>query len=397
MRPMRVQLWSIYYAPEPTGIAPVSTVLAKTLKDLGHDVDVVAAFPHYPQPIWPHPRRPYREQIDGIRVTRLPLWVGRSSPAQRLRQELSFAAAQFAALPVLGHPDVMVAASPSFPALLPAIANARLRRIPWVLWLHDILPDGAAATGLVEEGPVLRWARRLERLAYQEANRIAVLSRAFVRNLEAKGVPREKIDLIYDPATRVPDSSRHSVLRPPARRLLSMGNIGLSQSLDEVVRAFEAEPTVNGDVDFVITGSGVGAQDVARQIRTERVDMKGLVSSDELEVELQQATIGLVSQKHGGGEFNIPSKIMNFMMYGLPVLAFVDPQSEVAHIVERSGGGWVIDNADADVFPDTLAKLFERSDDIAARGEAAKEYALKHFTVGAFAERFTDVLAAVSV
>ena len=58
---MRVQLWSYNYAPEATGIAPVSEVWAKAMRELGHDIDVVAAFPHYPEPRWEHPRRPYRE------------------------------------------------------------------------------------------------------------------------------------------------------------------------------------------------------------------------------------------------------------------------------------------------------------------------------------------------
>ena len=48
-------------------------------------------------------------------------------PAQRYRQELSFMLSQIAATPFLRRPDVLVSASPSFPALLPAMLNARLR------------------------------------------------------------------------------------------------------------------------------------------------------------------------------------------------------------------------------------------------------------------------------
>ena len=84
---------------------------------------------------------------------------------------------QFAALPTLSRPDVLVSASPSFPALFPAMLNARMRRTPWVIWLHDILPDGAASSGIVDEGSlVIRAARRLEHAAYREADRIVVLS-----------------------------------------------------------------------------------------------------------------------------------------------------------------------------------------------------------------------------
>ncbi len=80
--------------------------------------------------------------------------------------------------------------------------NARLRRTPWVLWLQDILPDGAAVTGILDEGTVLRLARRLERTAYNSAARIVVVSDSFAENLRAKGVPDAKITRIYNPATR---------------------------------------------------------------------------------------------------------------------------------------------------------------------------------------------------
>jgi len=402
---MRLQLWSCNYAPEVTGIAPVSEVWARAMRDRGHDVEVVAAFPHYPEPLWEHPRRPYREVRDGIPVTRLPLWAGRGSAAQRIRQELTFAAAQTAAIPALRRPDVQVAVSPSFPALLPAIVNARVRRIPWLLWLHDILPDGAAATGLVGDGPVLRAARALERLAYREADSIVVLSQAFTRNLEAKGVPASKIELIYDPATRVPQRNGSAAgetstngangSRPAAGspvRLLSMGNIGFSQGLAEVVRAFESEPELNSDVRLVITGSGVAAPDAAGEVRTPRVEMPGLVSSERLERELQSATLALVTQKHGGEEFNIPSKLMNFMAYGLPVVASVDPGSEVARLVRSSAGGWVVDNADPAEFPRALRRIVESRGEIAERAAAAREFASRHFDLDAFADHFDAVL-----
>src|SRR3954447_93241 len=210
---MHIHLWSYNYDPEPTGIAPVSKVLAEGLRERGHTVEVVAAHPHYPEPRWGTRLAPYREARNGIPVIRLPLWIGRESAGERYRQELSFMLAQTIAAPALGSPDVLVSASPSFPALLPAMLNAGARRTPWVLWLHDILPDGAAATGLVEEGAVLRAARRLERAAYRRADRIVVLSRAFTANLTAKGVPENKIDLIYDPATRLP--RRNAAVRRP--------------------------------------------------------------------------------------------------------------------------------------------------------------------------------------
>ena len=393
---MRIQLWSYNYAPEPSGIGPVSTTLARALQERGHDVHVVAAHPHYPAPVWGKRRLPYREQRDSIDVLRLPLWVGRSTAAQRYRQELTFLAAQFAALPALRRPDVSIVVSPSFPALLPAIVSHRLRRAPWVLWLHDMLPDGATATGLVDEGGlVLAASRRLESAAYKHASLIVALSTAFERNLLKKHVPGDKVRVIYDPATRQPR-------RPislgddavPARpwRVLSMGNIGHSQGLAPLVEAFEASDLSADDVVLRLTGVGVAADDVRDKVRTDRVQMLGMLSDDALEDELLATTIAFVSQHHTGSEFNIPSKIMNFMAYGLPVLAAVNPASEVAKIVEESGGGWVVDSSHVELFPQKVAELLNRPGEVRERARAAARYGGEHFTVSMFGERFEKVL-----
>lgn len=394
---LNVQLWSYNYDPEPTGIGPVSRAWAEGLRDRGHQVEVIAAHPHYPEPVWGSRVLPYRETRDGIPVLRLPLWIGRNTAVERYRQELSFMSAQFAALPALHRPDVLVSASPSFPALLPAIVNARVRRTPWVLWLHDILPDGAASSGIVDEGSfVIRASRRLESAAYRHADRIVVLSQAFTDNLTGKGVPEAKIQLIYDPATRVPQSepSFESQSEPP--QLLSMGNIGYSQGLAPLVAAFErSDALADTPVRFVITGNGMAAEDTRSEIRSDRVEMPGVVDDERLEAELQSATVAFVSQRHEGAEFNIPSKIMNFMAYGLPILAAVNPGGEVARIVEQADAGWVVDSSDPDSFPRKLAEILQSPAEITARGRAAYQYAQRHFTQAGFAERFDDSLVEV--
>ncbi len=391
---LRIQLWSYNFDPEPTGIGIVSTVWAHGLRDRGHEVEVVAAHPHYPEPRWGTRRLPYREVREGLRTLRLPLWIGRASAAERYRQELTFMAAQAAATPFLSRPDVLVSASPSFPALLPAVANVRARRIPWVLWLHDLLPDGATATGLVDDsGTVIKLARRLERAAYDTADRIVVLSRAFTENLVAKGVPEDKIELIYDPATRVP----HKLGRPGGRdrlRILSMGNIGHSQGLTALVQAFEAEPRLSADL--VITGTGVAAAEAQAQVRTDRVRMLGVVDDASLERELAEADLAFVSQCYEGSEFNIPSKLMNFMNYGLPILAAVNPGGEVARIVRESGAGWVVDSSDPVGFPREVARIAQSNGEIRERAASARGYAQQHFTQTGFAERFERTLVSVA-
>jgi colanic acid biosynthesis glycosyl transferase WcaI len=393
---MRIQLWSYNYDPEPTGIAPISTVWAETMAARGHDVDVVAAHPHYPKPVWGNRVKPYRETRNAIPVLRLPLWIGRATGRERMRQEVSFMLSQTAALPALGRPDVVVAVSPSFPALLPAMLNGRLRRVPWVLWLQDILPDGAASTGLVESGPVLEAARRFERAAYREANRVVVISESFEENLRAKDVPAGKVARIYNFATR-PVRRRPERDRFASPLVLNMGNVGFSQGLAPLVAAFErSEEMARRGVRFTMAGDGVAADSVRAEIRGDRVQLTGVLDSDALEDQLQAATVALVSQHYEGAEFNVPSKLQNFMAYGLPVIASVRHDSEVARIIESSGGGWVVDSSDPDAFPRKVAEVLDDPAEAARRGEASLRFAADHFTPEGSAERFEAVFAAVT-
>jgi colanic acid biosynthesis glycosyl transferase WcaI len=394
-----LQLWSYNYDPEPTGIAPVSTTLAKGLRDIGWRVEVIAAHPHYPEPAWGKRLAPYRERRDDIDVVRLPLWIGRETPSQRIRQELSYAAALQAASPVLGRPmlsraDAMLVVSPSFPALVPAMVNARLRRRPWILWLHDLLPDGAGATRQIDDqGTIMRWSRRLERAAYRSADRIVALSQPFVDNLTSKGVPLAKISLIYNPTTRgFPDVvERGASNGRPA--ILCMGNIGHTQGLPPLVRAFEESAL---DARLVITGTGVAASDVAAEVRSGRVELRGLVGDDELERELRTARLGLVTQRYEGTEFNLPSKVMNYMAYGLPVVAAVNPRSEAARLITEAGAGWVVDSSRPDDFPKAVAAAFADPAQLDARGAAGRAYALQRFSPGVFAAEFDRLLTAAT-
>lgn len=401
----RVQLWSANFAPEPTGIAPVSTVLADELSGRGWAVDVVANHPHYPDPRWGTRRWPYRQRRGDVRLLRLPLLVGRETGKQRMLQEMSIVSSYMAATPILGRPllgkpDVMLVVSPPFPALMAAVINGRLRGVPWVYWMHDLLPDGAVTTGLVDEdSAVMRASRWLERTAYAECESVAVLSQAFADNVIEKGVSHEKVDLIYDPATRPfpelsPDelgSEREEV------KVLSMGNIGLTQGLTPLVAAWErSEEVAKRNLKLVVTGNGIAADEARAEVRSDRVEFLGLVSDERLEEELRSATLALVSQSYTGAEFNLPSKLMNFMAYGLPIVAAVHPDGETARLVEKAEAGWVSDSSDPDLFPRTVNSALDDAEDLRRRAQAARSYAQENFSREAFAGSFDRLLRRVS-
>lgn len=369
-------------------MGPIAALWARTMCDRGHTVEVVTGHPHYPGRLWGRPRRPYREVRDGIRITRLPLWIGHASGAQRIREEMTYAASAALVAPFAGEADAIVAVSPSFLGLFPVIVNARLRRTPWILWLQDILPDGASTTGLLESVTALRAARSLEQTVYRAASSIVVISDTFAENLRGKGVPDAKLTRIYNPATRgFSDPLKSSRFRPSS--ILYMGNIGFSQGLVEVVRAFEAS---NGEFRLIITGTGELEAAVRAEAKSDRVAVLGLVPAERLERELARASLALVSQRPDVEEFNVPSRLMTLMARGIPILASVRPGSEVARLVASSGGGWVTPADHPEEAADLAPQILRNPSELERRGAAAAAFAEQHFSPDALGMDFERLL-----
>lgn len=395
---MRIQLWSSNYAPEPTGIAPLATVWARGLRERGHEVTVLAAHAHYPTPVWERPSRPTRENHDGVDVLRVPLRVGRGSAKDRMLQDATFSAACAVASPLLPTADVVVAATPSFPALGLAAVHARVRRTPFVVRIHDILPDGAVATGLMGEGRLLDAMRLYERRSYAVAERVVVISRAARANILSKGVPDERVVHIPDSATgdvaeqpQVDGDADHPVV-------FTMGNIGLTQNLEAVVRAFQADARLAElGAELVIAGDGVEGDAVRAAITTDRVRVTGILGPDALEREARRATVALVSQTSPTVEFNMPSKLMNFLARGLAVVAAVRDDSEVDHVVRGAGAGTVVrQDRIADDLGPALVQSIEDREMRRSQAEASLRCARETFAADRVLDRWESLLVDVA-
>ncbi|MEZ5062912.1 MAG: glycosyltransferase family 4 protein [Solirubrobacterales bacterium] len=388
---MKVHLWSMYYDPVPMGIGPVSAMLARQLAARGNEVTVVASHPHYPSPAWGTSLRPRRIVRDGIDVIELPVYTRRSKGWQRMLCEVTYGAGQTAAALAPFKADVVVVALPSLMAVPGAALYARMHRVPWVAWLHDIVSSAAAATGLMEEGAALKAVRRLERFAFSDSDRVITISNSFSRQLIESGVPSEKVERIYG-GTSLEMGSRRTA-QPAAPTVIVIGNIGLTQNLAELARAFQrSRPLREAGAEMRVTGDGVEAPSVREVAAGGHVEMLGVVSREQLVAELDDARIAIVSQHPDVRDFNLPSKITTYMARGVPVLAVVNPETEAAEIVRASGGGWVCDSRDLDGACARLAELLADDEALARASDAGLAFAAEHFEASAVAARFEQAL-----
>lgn len=127
-------------------------------------------------------------------------------------------------------------------------------------------------------------------------------------------------------------------------------------------------------------------------IRTDRVKMLGVRGSTELKANIAHSHLGAVIQACAGSEFNVPSKIMNYLAVGLRIVASVNPESEAASTVREAGAGWIADSAKPADFAGSVVEALSDPDELTKRGEAGASFAPANLTPDVLADKFEEAI-----
>jgi colanic acid biosynthesis glycosyl transferase WcaI len=152
------------------------------------------------------------------------------------------------------------------------------------------------------------------------------------------------------------------------------GNVGYSQALMPMLKAAAAladEP----DLVFVVNGGGVARGELEHQARgLPNVRFVDMQPADRLAEVLAAADVHLVPLKRGLAHASVPSKTYSILAAGRPLLASVDPDSEVARLVERAGCGIAVPPEDAESIAKAVRRLIESPETMRIMGEAARHF-----------------------
>jgi glycosyltransferase involved in cell wall biosynthesis len=280
----------------------------------------------------------------------------------------SFAvAASFGALRLLGSSDLNVVYASPATAAAPALVAKLRHGVPYVLVVQDVWPDSVFAAGFLTEGPIHRtahdWLSTFVNSVYRHASHIVVISEGMRRLLISRGVPAERLTVIYNWAS---EQDGLSPLTFPNRskveplHLMYAGNVGAPQGLDNVIRALARVPREK--FHFTIVGGGSGLQSLRELVRREglsNVDFKEPVSPSALRQLQAGAHVHLVSLIDDPlFRVTIPSKLQELMNSGVAILA-VAP-GEVADLVSQAAAGLAVTPGDDSTLADALMDLSDR-------------------------------------
>lgn len=276
----------------------------------------------------------------------------------------------------------------------------KLKHIPFVYNLQDIFPDSLVGTGLAKkDGLLWKIGRVIENFTYRNADKIIVISEDFKRNIMAKGVPEEKIEVIYnwvDEKAVLPVAKEDNPLFEEfglSREKFTVvyaGNLGNAQNISIILDSAAQLP----NIQFAMFGTGGLENEVLERIAKEKLANVHLNPLQPYERVSQVYSLGdvcVVSCKEGLGGSAMPSKTWTIMSCGRPVVASFD-EGELKTIIEKNDCGMFTKAGDIDAFVGAIKQLASQKERCAEMGRNGREFILHNLTKEVGTRKYVDVI-----
>jgi len=390
---------SAVFPPEPVVSAQTSAQIVDALVRRQHQVTVIAPFPSKPAgKLYPGYRRRLFQREgapQGFDVIRC---FSTLAPESRLRtrlvENLTFGMTSSWAVLRAKRPDVIYANSWPIIATGLLALTARLYKIPLVISVQDVYPESIISQQRAQaNGWPVRLMRRMDTAIARSCHAIIVIADRFAclyRN--DRRVPSERVHCIpnwIDSQSVVVDDPRAAQFRerlgiPPQAVVVAYGgNVGMAAGVETVVESFSGQKDTN-DLYLVIAGEGsqlTACQMLAVKTNNPRIKFYTPWPKDETSMLLSAADVLILPTRGQQSLASVPSKLITYMLAARPVIALALRGSDVAEVIGQSGCGWLVE-------PDQPAQLAAKlrevmslpTEERAKRGQAGRDYALKHFT-----------------
>ena len=283
---------------------------------------------------------------------------------------------------------IYVCSTPPIQGALAAIIK-KIKHIPFIYNLQDIFPDSLIGAGFAKKGSILwKIGRIIENFTYKNADKIIVISEDFKKNIIQKGVPENKIKVIYNwiDAEKVVPINREN---NPLFEELSLdktffyvvyaGNLGHAQNVEVMLDAAKVLAMRNS-IYFLIFGSG-GYENEYRKMITERkltnISIFPIQPIEKVSYVYSLGDVGIVSCKKGLGGSAMPSKTWSILAAGRPVIANLD-KNEIKDILLNNNCGLFTEAGNLNSFVDAILSFYDNPEMCKLYGKNGRNFVLKH-------------------
>lgn len=410
---MRILYLSAYNKPEQTASSHLSDDRNNAFADAGFYMEVYTPTPCRgvaSEVRKEYCKKKYRKESmyrGYMTLYRFPLFVERKNPLMRAFRYLCCWCVQFwKGLHAKDIDLIYLASTPPIQGALGAILK-KIKKIPFVYNLQDIFPDSLVGTGLVKKGGLIwKIGRMIEDFTYKHADKIIVISEDFKRNIMAKGVPEEKIVVVYN---WVDQNTVKNIERKDNKLfdkyyldrnkffITYSGNIGLTQNMDlllDVAKSLED----NAEIQFVLIGEGVykgRVKEIISHNNIKNVTLLPFQPYEDISHVFSLGDVGIIISKPGVGENSVPSKTWSIMSASRPVLANFD-ENEIKTILSENECGVFTKAGDKQAFTDAILELYRNREMCQKYGENGRRFVMENLTREIGTQKYVDVIKSVA-
>jgi colanic acid biosynthesis glycosyl transferase WcaI len=366
---MKILICGINYAPDLTGIGKYTGEMGSWLAKNGHTVEVITGMPYYPQ--WEvsssyKKRWWHRENVDGVKVYRCPLYVPKKvTSVKRILHEFSFV---LSTLPIWIKKlfsrkyDVVISVSPPFHLGIVPLLYSKIRSTKIITHIQDLQVDVAKELRMINNPRLLNTMFAMERMILKGSSAVSTISKVMLKKIEDKGIassncllfPNWVDENIIQPVAKKDSLRREFGLSQEDKVILYSGNLGEKQGLENIIEAAKHFRD-NNSVKFVIVGSGGGEmklKEMAGEAMLTNIHFHPLVSYEKLPALLAMADVHLVLQKKNAADLVMPSKLTSILAAGGCPIVTASEGSTLYKLIRKNQLGIVVE-------PDDHGKLVQ--------------------------------------
>ncbi len=390
---MNILLVTDSYPPEIRSASHLMQEMAEELRNRGHKVTVVTSYPQY-NLIAEMKGKFFDEfsvenDINVIRVKTLP--HHKVNFVIRGISQLTMPYIFFSRINkyLKDKVDIVIAYSP--PLSLANVGKMVKNKYgsKFILNIQDIFPQNAIDLGIIKNYIVIKFFEWLEKKAYKSADKITVHSEGNKKFLIKKNqIPSDKVYTLHN---WIDINSYINVNGTGLFRkkygledkfiFLFAGIIGPSQGLNLIIKAANDVKEIP-DIMFLLVGDGMERDRLMRMAgdyKLRNIILKSFVSKEDYPKLVKDADVGIVCLSCKNKTPVVPGKILGYMAASIPVVAFLNRESDGHKIIKDARCGYSEVSDDPIKATEIILKIYNERDKLKQYGENGLNYVLSNF------------------
>ena len=413
----RILIYAHYYAPDVASTGQLLQDLAEGMTE-AFEVTVVCTVPSYTGTIAEKYRekRVYREERNGVHVIRVPVPAfSKSSRISRIHNLLKYYLEARNATETVGAQDyVFTISQPPIMGGMLGVYGKKKLGAKLVYCIQDFNPEQIMATGYIRMKAILKAAMWLDKRNCRKSDLIVTVGRDLCETLEqrfqGRTVPnyiminnwideKEIYPLPIDDAGVT--AFRREYGLDEKFVFMYSGNIGLYYDLEgliQVIEKFQNAKTPDGrEVMFAFVGAGSVLDKLKKYQKEHQLEHVVFIpyqDKDKLIFSLNAADVHWCVNAKGIKGISCPSKFYGIAAVGKPVLAVLEPGSEVRMLIEEIGCGQCAEPGDYQMIRENIQWFIDHAGDenLAKMGSRGREYLMEHLTKDLSIAKYTEAI-----